>query len=234
VNISDLFADLSFGELATLALASDGDGLITDAGKERVIRFANDGLLKLYTRFVLKQSDVLIDLVEHITNYHLSKKFAQSQAGNTTQTDLYIKDLYEEPFSDDVIRILSVFSSEGGELRLNDENDRCSVFTPQPTVLQVPDPVDGVTLSIGYQAKHPVLTLADLTQEIELPDVLHPALRDWIAYRTFNQMKTQEAQADAQSHLSAYEATCNEVILTDAVSQSQSTTNNRFQQNGWA
>jgi hypothetical protein len=234
VNISDLFADLSFGELATLALASDGDGLITDAGKERVIRFANDGLLKLYARFVLKQNDVVIELVESITNYHLSKKFAQSQAGISTQQHLYIRDLFEEPFSDDVLRITAVFSVEDGELPLNNEGDQRSVFTPQVDVLQVPDPVAGKALSIAYQAKHPVLTLDDLTQEIELPDVLHPALRDWIAYRAFSQIKTQEALADAQTHLSAYTATCNEVVEFDLVSSSVSQTNSRFQQNGWA
>jgi hypothetical protein len=234
MNIQELFADLSFGELSTLFLAQEGNGLITDAGKERIIRFANDGLLKLYTRFVLKQSDVVIELVDSITNYHLLKKFAQSQAGISNQAHLYIQDLFEEPFQEDVIRISAVFSAEQGELPLNNEHDRCSVFTPQVNVLQVPNPVTGKALSIAYQAKHPVLTLEDLTQEIELPEVLTPALRDWIAYRAFSQMKTQEAQADAQTHLQAYEYTCNEVITQDLVNQTVSQTNNRFQQNGWA
>jgi hypothetical protein len=100
-------------------------------------------------------------------------------------------------------------------------------------VLQVPFPVTGRALSVAYQAKHPTLTLTDLTQEIELPEVLVPALRDWIAYRAFGQIKTQESIAASQIHQASYEATCNEVVAQDLVSQSQSQTNNRFQLNGW-
>jgi hypothetical protein len=232
MNISELFADLSFGELSTLSLAQDGDGIITDAGKESIIRFTNEGLLKLYTRFVLKQSDVVLDLVDSITNYHLLLKFAQSQAGISTQPYLYIRDTFEEPFQEDVLRIMSVFS-ECGELPLNNESDHRSVFTPQFNVLQVPNPVTGQALSATYQAKHPLLMLEDLTQEIDLPDVLVPALRSWIAYRAFGKPQTQEAQVMSQGHLAAFEATCAEVISLDLVGQSQSQTNTRFQRNGW-
>jgi hypothetical protein len=233
MNIQELFADLSFGELSTLSLASDGNGLITDAGKERIIRFANDGLLKLYTRYMLKQDNVIIELVEWITNYHLSSKFAESKMGTSGQKVFYIKDLYEEPFTDDVIRILNVFDSTGSELPLDDEGNPYSLFLPQGDVLQVPNPVQGTPLAIGYQAKHPKLTLDDLHQEIELPEVLHPALRSWIAYRAFGQVQTQEAQVMSQGSLAAYENTCNEVVANDLVRSSISQTNNRFQRNGW-
>jgi hypothetical protein len=233
MNIQELFADLSFGELSSLTLAQEGAGLITDAGKERVIRFANEGLLKLYARYVLKQNDVLIETVDWITQYHLLRKFAESSAGTSTQPVLYIKDLYREPFQEDVIRILSVFNSYGCELPLNDEGNPLSVFTPQGNVLQVPRPECGVALSVSYQAKHRLLTLADLTQEIELPEVLRPALRAWIASGIFGQVNTQESQAMAQGHLASYEATCSEALQQDLVSTSTSTTSNRFHKNGW-
>lgn len=232
MNIEQLFTDLSFGELSSLALANEGDGTITDAGKERVIRFANDGLLKLYTRFILKQNDVLIDLVDWITSYHLLKKFAQSQADTSTQTVLYIRDLPLEPFEEDSIRILNVFNSHGVLLPLNDEDNPHSVFT-QGNVLQVPRPKTGVALSVMYQAKHPQLILDDLTQEIELPDVLVPALRAWIAARTFGQMNTQESMGIAGTHETAFENICAEVIQQDLVSTSISTTGKRFEKNGW-
>jgi hypothetical protein len=233
MDITQLFSDLSFGELSSLNLANEGAGYITDDGKERIIRFANDGLLKLHSTFVLRQNDVLIDLVESITSYHLLLKYAQSQAGTSTQQHLYIRDLVEEPFQEDVIRILSVFDSCGRELPLNDETNDYSVFTPQNRVLQVPRPKDGIALSLGYQAKHPLLTLEDLTQEIDLPDVLVPALRAWIAYRAFGQLNTQESQAISAGHLESFKATCGEAVALDLVSTSQSQTNNRFQRNGW-
>lgn len=233
MNIEQLFADLSFGELSSLALASEGNGVITDAGKERIIRFANDGLLKLYTRFVLKEDDVLVEMVDWITSYHLLLKFAESQADTSTQSNLYIKDLFEEPFKEDVIRILNVFNSFGQELPLNDEGNIYSVFTPQGNVLQVPNPLNGEALSISYQAKHPTLTLADQTADIELPDVLMSALRSWIAYRAFGQLNTQEALMISQGHQAAYEAVCSEVLTLDLVSTSQATSSQRFDKNGW-
>ncbi|MDR5839332.1 DUF6682 family protein [Caballeronia sp. LZ034LL] len=233
MNIAELFADLSFGELSILHWAGEGNGTITDAGKERLIRFANDGLLKLYTRFLLKENDVLIELKSWITNYHLDARFAVSQGEEATQPFLYIRDMPLEKFSDDVIRILAVFNSYGYQYPLNDDGNPHSLFTPQGKVLQVPHPQDGVVLSVSYQAKHPTLTLADLTQEIELPEVLVPALRDWIGYRAFGQMKTQEALAMAQTHQAQYEAACAEVVQQDLVSTSTSTTNERFNKNGW-
>lgn len=233
MNLSELFQDLSFGELSSLALADSGTGLITDAGKERVIRFANDALLKLYGRFVLKQNDVVIELSESITNYHLLKEFAQSQSGISAQTTLYIQDTVEEPFQEDVLRIMSVFSDAKGELPLNDENDHRSVFTPQPLVIQVPDVKVGNALSITYQSKPELLTLADLTQEVPLPRVLHSAMRSWIAYRAFAQINTQEAVGIAQMHQQAYEGECAEVVDRDLLGQSVSQANKRFRQNGW-
>lgn len=234
MNIKQLFQDLSFGELSTLSLAQDGNGFITDAGKERLIRFANDGLLKLYSRFVLKESEVVIEQVESITNYHLLLKFAESQAGTSTQTHLYIKDLPEEPFKEDVVRILKVFDGNNCELRLNDDANPLSLFTPQAKVLQVPNPVTGVPLAINYQAMHEELVLDEaLDQEIELPEVLHSALRNWIAYRCFCQVKTQESMAAGQDHLGQFETTCAEVIANDLVGNTTSQTNNRFQLNGW-
>lgn len=234
MNIKQLFADLSFGELSTLSLAQDGNGYLTDAGKERVIRFANDGLLKLYSRFVLKESEVLIEMVEWITNYHLILKFAESQEGNG-QDYHYIKDLPEEPFKDDVIRILQVYDGDGRRMRLNDDANPLSLFTPQAKVLQVPNPLAGAPLAITYQALHETLVLNEaMDQEIELPEVLHSALRNWVAYRCFGQVKTQESMAAAQDHLNQFETTCAEVIANDLVGNTTSQTNNRFQLNGWA
>ncbi|WP_244832336.1 DUF6682 family protein [Caballeronia sp. TF1N1] len=235
MNINQLFQDLSFGELSTLSLAQDGNGYITDAGKERLIRFANDGMLKLYGRFVLKESELLIEQVEWITNYHLILKFAESQMATGDQDYYYIKDLPAEPFKDDVIRILKVYDVSGCELKLNDDANPFSLFTPQANVLQVPNPVGGAPLAVTYQAKPAPLVLNEaLDQEIELPDVLHAALRNWIAYRCFGQVKTQESMAAAADHLAQFEGACAEVITYDLVGNTTSQTNNRFALNGWA
>lgn len=236
MDLTQLFRELSYGELANLSLGNDGNGTIRAADQPRIIQFANEALLRLYTRFILKENDVLVELVDWITNYHLLGKFAESQAATSPQDTLYIKDLMRETFTEDVIRILTVVDSFGVTLPLNDPEHIDSVFTPQGNVLQVPNPVGGTALSVLYQAKHPTLSNAAplvLTQEIVLPEVLWEAFRAYIAHRVYTGINTQEAVGIAQTHFARYEAICQDVVDKDLVSTSLTSTNARFNKNGW-
>ena len=73
MNIEDLFTSLSYGELNNLSMSADGSGSIEESKQPQILLYANEGLLRLYGRFLLKENDVLIEMVEHITNYHLKK-----------------------------------------------------------------------------------------------------------------------------------------------------------------
>lgn len=235
MNVEQLYQDLSHGKFSNIALGGDGNGTILEASKPKIILAANEALLRLHTKFVLKENDLLIEMVDHITNYHLLKKFAESSffLGSTTQPYLYIKDMVLEPFQDDVIRILSVQNEFGCALPLNDEGQPESVFTPQGNVLQVPRPVDGRVLIVLYQARHEKLMVDNENQEIVLPDCLQEAMRCYIAYHVYSGMNTQEATLKSQEHLSMYEALCQEAVEQDLVSTSLSVTSNRFTKRGW-
>lgn len=233
MNIEQLYKDLSYNKLSNLAMGSDGTGVVLDAHKPKIILAADEALLRLHTKFVLKEKDLLIEMVDHITNYHLSAKFAESSFGSTTQPYLYIKDLMAETFQDDVVRILSVQTEFGCTLPLNDEGQELSLFTPQGNVLQVPRPEEGRVLVVLYQARHPKLQLDDENQEIELPDCLHEAMRSYIAYLVYSGMNTQESTMKSQEHLAMYNSLCQEAIEQDLVSTSLSVTSNRFNKRGW-
>lgn len=235
MNIEQLYQDLSHGKFSNIALGGDGNGTILEASKPKIILAANEALLRLHTKFVLKEDNLLLEMVDHITNYHLSKKFAESASflGSTTQPYLYIKDMGSEPFQDDVIRILSVQDQFGYIFPLNDEGQLNSVFTPQGNVLQVPRPEEGKPLIVLYQARHRKLLGDDESQEIELADCLHEAMRCYIAYHVYSGINTQEATLKAQEHLSMYEALCQEAVEQDLVSTSLSVTSNRFNKRGW-
>ena len=234
MTLQELYEKLSFGELQNLWEADEGSGVIRDENKPKVVRYLNDALLRLYTRFILREKDVVIEMHDHITNYHLKAKFAESQWETSGQDFLYIKDLMREPFTEDVIRIMNVYNSLGDRLPLNDETHPESLFTPQGAVLQVPRPVSGVALSLVYQAKHPIILWdGDDDQEIDIPDVLEEALLSYIAFKLYNHKNTQEAMGIAQGHLSLYEAVCQDVVDKDLVSTSESFTNTRFQKGGW-
>ena len=74
--LEDLYQRLSYGELSNLSIAMEGTGSITEAGQPRIVTYANEALIRLYSTFILRSNSVMIALVDYITMYHLSKRFA--------------------------------------------------------------------------------------------------------------------------------------------------------------
>lgn len=233
MKISELYKTLSYGELSNLSIGMDGVGSILEDAKPRILHYANEGLTRLYGRFILKEKDVMIELVDHITNYHLLRMYAESYFDPEEVRYPYIKDLFNEPFTEDVIKILSVYNGVGQKLPLNDNERSDSLFTPTGKILQVPNPRTGVSLSVLYQAKHPELLPNDEDQDIHLPQVLEGALVAFIAYKVFSHMNTDVSTAKAQEHMSVYASVCDEVEQHDLVNSSISTTNSCFRKRGW-
>lgn len=233
MNLEQLFTDLSYGVLSNLSLSADGSGSIQEDKQPQIVLYANEGLLRLYSRFVLLEKDVLIEMVEHITNYHFLKKFTESAHDPAKDHYPYIKDLIQEPYEEDMLKILAVYNSLGQKVPLNDNERIDSVFTPRDKVLQVPRPINGASLSVLYQAKHPKLTVEDLEAEIQLPIVLEGALTAYIAYKVFSSMNTDVSSAKAQEHFQIFGNICDEVEDRDMVNSSVVTTNARFGKRGW-
>lgn len=213
LTVEDIFRVLSYGPLATLALGNDGDGTIREKDRSRLIGFINETLSRLYTRFPLKERDLVLELHSHITNYKLDSRHARTRMEEFPDEEMFILDLPEKPFADDVIRILSVYDIWGKRMALNDDSNLDSLYTPYPTTLQVSNPYQKGYLSVQYQASHPKLDYNDLTQEIDIPNNLEGALINFISYLVFSSVGTQEASMKAQEYLGMYEAICSEVEL---------------------
>src|SRR3982751_6173232 len=98
----------------------------------------------------------------------------------------YIIDIGPKKFADDVIWVTGAFDSYGTELELNNQMAPFGLFTPRPKVLQVPAPIPGQSLSVKYQAKHPLLKVDELDTEIEIPEVLAGGLSSYVGFLAFN------------------------------------------------
>lgn len=234
-TLNDLFHDLALGELSNLSMV-ENDTIIPQR-RPKIVTYANDGLLDLYSTFVLKEKDMIVEMREGVTNYHLLKRYAGSQYDEENPPDRwampYIMDSISEPFEEDVIKILSVWNSFGQKMPLNDMERTDSVFNPQSNVLQVPFPIPGQSLALEYQAKHTKLEHCNCDAEIELPDVLWRALKAYVASKVFMHMNTQENTAKGQEHTIIYDMICQDVVEKDLVNTSSSTTNSRFAKRGW-
>ncbi|MEQ1950937.1 hypothetical protein [Mesorhizobium sp. CN2-181] len=234
MKIADLFRRLSYGQLSNLSISNNGSGEIVEAKHPQMIQYANEALLNLYTRFVLKEKNLLIQQVEGITSYHLERKFAETSGSDAPHR--YIKDLPDEPFMGDSIRILAVYDEFGRKMRLNDQEDPASLFTPSLNELQIPRPEHGRPLGITYQARHPELDDRPgkiINQEIILPFIFEAPLQNFIGYLTYCHMNGQENIVKGQEYLGAYEAKCVEVEQRDLVNQTFHTSQDKLDDRGF-
>ena len=230
MKLLDLFERLSFAELSNLAIGMEGAGTIRDEDQRKVLIHTNDGLLQLYSRFILKTKYLLIEEQEHITQYHLIEKFTESQ--NCVEYP-YIKDKVADRFTGDLIRILEVYDDCGNQFALNDTEDCHSLFTPSPQTLQIPNPRTGRPKHILYQARHDIILEILENTWIEVPFVLEGALQAYIAHKIFSHMNGQENLLKSQDHYATYERICQEVEAKDLVSTSVSNSFNKLTERGF-
>jgi hypothetical protein len=231
--VQDFFTNLANCELQNLSVAAGG--AIAPSAYPRFFKHTNDALLQLYSKFLLKENDFILQLYEHITNYRLIPEYSVNYTPLGTADNRpirYIVDLPHEKFKDELIKVTQVFDHMGREIQLNDENEPFSVFTPQVKMLQVPNPMTGVYLNVKYQQRHPVLK-GELSEYIELPDVLETALSSYVAYRVFSQMNSQDGVARSQDYQKLFDSTCDDVAVSEMFNLSISQTNARFEKGGW-
>lgn len=235
MKVSELFRRLSYGEFSNLSISSSGSGKIDKVSYPKLIQYINQGLLALYSRFILSEKTVLIVCLEHVVYYHLKRRFAEASGSN--ETNHYIKDLIQSPFEEDVIKILEVFDSSGRPRVLNDKENQYSLFTPQPDILQVPNPIRGQALGIVYQARHrPLVDEGDdiLSQDMDLPFFLEGALEFYVAHLLYSHMNGQENKITSQENLAKYEAVCAEVDSRDLANNTFATNHSKLEQRGFA
>lgn len=237
MNVEEVFSGLSYGELSNVMIGNDSTGDIDKKYHAKLITYINEGLVRIYSRFPLKEESLFIELEEHITSYRLTNEYAESNT-ESTKPYKYIKDYPANPFKDDVIKILEVFDSYGLNLPINDRNHVDSLFTPQPNVLQVPRPLTGIALSVVYQARHHKISYnaedeSYLSEQIILPFSLEAALSNYIGYKVFSHMNSDDSGVKAQEFYALYEAILNEVSEGDLASVSSVSTDEKLHIRGF-
>lgn len=234
MNTNELFTRLSYGPLSNLSIGSEGAGTIAADKQLKVLSYVNEGLLRLYSRFVLRENDLVVMQYGHITEYPLLKKYATFGPALTDPLDVkFILDSEAALFDDDVIKILKVTNAENKLVPLNDVNHDKAFFTPQPNILQITYPVLGELSVVTYQARHPIVTLETLNAELLLPATLETALQSYVAYLVYFHMGGQDNGALAAGHLGNYERVCAEAVLGDLVNTSMSSTSSKFAERGF-
>ena len=237
MKLSEIFNQLTYGELSQISLGGGSSGEITEANYPKVLSHINLGLTALHTRFPLKEGRLMLQTQPGMLTYPLNSRFA---VGNTRSRELvrFIRDSASELFKDDIHKVERVYSGTQ-ELGLNDESDPMSCFTPSAHVLRVPGSVveDAALLQVVYRANHaPILVgmgLFDPTRvEVELPYSHLEPLLYFVASRVNNPMGMSNEFHAGNSYAAKYEAACQMLELQN-LRVDQGSQNTRLERNGW-
>lgn len=205
-----------------------------------LVALIDEALTRLYSRFMLRERHVILEMQVGVTFYHFSKLYTVQNGDPIRVPYPYIMDLPNDPFDEDLVKVLRVYDSTGIERPLDDENQINSLFMVQYDVMHNPYPIEGDVMTVVYQAKHkplmvfdPVDGTVEFEDEIILPPVLEPALDNYVAYMVHMRIGTPESIGKAQGYLAVYNQICEDVEKNDLVNSSRSITNARFNLNGW-
>ena len=246
MNVEELFQRLSFGELANLSIGSDGTGEIPLDKQPRIIHFANNALNALYTRFVHRLNYVTVEMQEGIQRYELTAIHAVTNTTPSNTAPRYIIDTVEEPFLNDVVRIVTadwlsptVEVPGSGLVPLGDYNGE--MVPPDTTIrlvsyntLFVKNPVAGELIEVQYQARHVKLAIpAVLTEEILLAPSLEEALEKHIAAAVYSSMDGENQMVKARTLREEFEMACQTAKLESLLQEDAPYSNSRLVAGGW-
>lgn len=240
--LSDLFTQLTFGELSQIKLGGAEASGITKENQLQMLQHVNAGLTELHTRFHLKEGTLRVALDPTLDTYVLSKAYA---VGNreSRKPIKYILDSVAMPFQDTVLKIERVYDELGKELELNTSTDRANrlsqvLRTPNLNTLVTPPALTATQLTVVYRANHPRIIKEDNSfdpteVEIDLAPQYENALLMYIASRIFNPIGMNQEFHDGNNYWAKFETACANI---GQVGLELNKTNDvdRVERNGWA
>lgn len=228
--VQTLMSQLSQNEFFNLSLSNDGSGSIRQSDQGRIFNYINDGLWDMTNRFIFKEKKLTVNMQKDLRRYEL--KEVNSVTGTTGDNYPYIRDLPEDPFKEDVLKVLAIWDSRGEVRHLNDESDPKSVFTHIPETLIVPKPEHDISLEVYYQPKPKLIGDNPLQTVLDLPPYMYPALRAYVAHKVFMSIGTGDSMRMAQEYQLQYTMHINDIQATDKTSSTRLTAN-AFSKKGW-
>lgn len=240
MNLGELYAKLSYGELNNLYLGLEGFGDIEFKDKPRIISYANRALTRLYGRFSHKRNYAKIALNEDINRYVLDQVYAVSNTDPENSNPRYITDTALDPFLGRVLKVLSIrdesIEYEGDRnISINDMSDDAGVQMLDYRTLYVKTPVADTVWTVEYIERPEIIALdADDSHEIDLHPFLEEALVFHVAARVIASIGGEENTAQSQRLFSEYERVCALAEMEDYTQEGQQDSHDLLYQRGWA
>lgn len=244
--LSDVFDQLTYGELSQLEMGQSDEEGITVNEHKRIIPHINLALTELHKRFLIREEEVTIRCWDHIETYILDSKYAASNK-KSKEKYKYIHDSVYEPFLDNILKIERVFNEDGQELYLNEtdpyiirtvdqrESRRAwSVHTPNFKTVQIPYPLHTNAMLVEYRANHEKIEVEGLDPtktEIKIPAHLLEPFLLYVAARVYSNLGGASAE-EGMAYMAKFEASCKKIEELNLVNK-EHTVNQKLEVAGW-
>lgn len=246
MKLSEIFSQLTSGELSMLSIGGAEQGVIQESNYEAVLNHVNLGLAYIFHRFPLKQNSLKLTLIPDMVSYKLSRQYATSNV-ESNELIKFIDDV-GNPFLDDLTKVHEVLTEAGEAFPLNDHKHKYSCHTPSTHVLTVPMAVTNQypdlpeqfktdTLTIVYRAAHPKLVteygyIDPEEVEVDLPYPYLEPLLYFVASRCYHPMSMSSEINQGSSYAMKLEQACQRLELSN-LAVDQGAGNDRLTRGGW-
>jgi hypothetical protein len=205
--VSELIGLAKNSELKQLSISDDDIA---------VLGYINLGILELHKRFNLVQKEAVITMVEDVFSYRLD--------GTDNNVEM-------DTANTELLTIDNVYDYNGCQLRINDEDDRFSVTTPEYNLLEVPvtTVLDGATLSVIYRASPKFITQTN--SAVPLPLQFIEALLHYVGYRAHNSING-EVNTENNTHYMRFDKSC-KLIRREGLYTEDSLSTHKFEDRGF-
>lgn len=243
--LRDLFMQLSYGELSSLGMASDGEGLFDIADQPRVIAHINSALAIISKKIPYKVCYVKLAASADRRAYQLERTYAVSNddVGNTAPR--YLIDTADELFEDNVVKVREITRLDREDTTELDETLITAINKRETdsgfgarvsgaTKILLQQPLDGDFYMIEYQAKaRPLSMQVDVEETVDIPGPLEQALELATAARVFGAMGNETATMKSQELWGRYRAEIADLSADDTMSQTETDGFDRLRDKGF-
>ena len=231
--LSDIFEQLTQGELSQLYVGKVDEQGIQVCDYPKIVPHVNLAVTELHKRFLLKSGEVVVQQYDQIQRYYLKSKYAQTNL-ESDEPIKYIMDSPYQPFEDDVLRIEKVINELGEELFINDQTEYWTINTPSFNSIQVPYPEKENQMIITYRANAPKILIPNLVpeeQEVDIPSYLLEPLLFYVGSRAFGSMNSDN-NAEGNNYVAKFEKSCLKISEL-GLDNEDNTANVRLDSAGW-
>lgn len=233
--LSEIFEQLTYGELAQINLGGADVGEILPVHYARVVSHINMGLTALHTRFLLREDEVIVQEDSTIEMYNLTYAHAVSNPA-VNSLPRYIADSVVTPFQDNVIMVERILNEAGEVVPLNDSDEPLSLFLPRHNIIQQPNPDSSNSLSVIYRANHEKLVVDESTDPatviVHLPPSYLQALMYFVAGRIMAPMGTDAGGNEGDKYMALFDMECRN-LEKYGVLQGDANANRTLEKDGW-